>query len=603
MTDPGAATLVELLERVRETHGTGLRLVDRDESESWRDWAEIAERGTRAAGRLAALGIRSGDRVALVFPTSWGFFDAFFGVLLAGAVPVPLYPPVRFGRLDEYHRTTAGMVTASGARLLLADPRVMRLMGETARRARPPLGCRTLDELPSGAGGRPAPPAAGDLALVQFSSGTTTDPKPVALSHRAVMSQVSTLNGFWPDGDVRHSGVSWLPLYHDMGLIGCVLPALERPATMTLIPPEVFVTRPATWLRAISRHRATISPAPNFAYGLCVTKVADGDLAGVDLSSWRVALNGAESVSARVMREFVERFAPWGLRREALTPVYGLSEAALAVTFSDLDREFRSRRVRRDRLGQGDVVEEDPAGTEIASVGRPLPGFELELRRSDGSPSAAGEVGRIWIRGPSLMEEYLGRPRLTARVLRDGWLDTGDLGFLLDGELHLAGRAKDLVIVRGRNYAPEDLERAVDRVVGVRRGCVAAVSAPFGSSERDAADGERVLVFVERDRAAKHRELAGLAERCAAELVAGVGIEPDEIIVLPPGTLPRTSSGKIRRAETLRRHLAGELLPSKRAGWWLIVKELVRSRWAFLRTGRGGRDPRRAAGAAGDEAS
>ncbi len=203
-------------------------------------------------------GLIQDDRVALVYPTCAGFFDAFFGVLLAGAVPVPLYPPVRLGRLDEYHERTAAMLRAVDARLVLAERRVRRLLGPAIEAAQPALGCRTLDELPR-AQPKSMPVGEGDLALVQFSSGTTVDPKPVALSHRAVVAQTMCLNGFWPDGNgIVHSGASWLPLYHDMGLIGCVFPALERGAVLTLIPPELFVARPAVWLAhhlALPGHR------------------------------------------------------------------------------------------------------------------------------------------------------------------------------------------------------------------------------------------------------------------------------------------------------------------------------------------------------------
>jgi acyl-CoA synthetase (AMP-forming)/AMP-acid ligase II len=346
-------TLVALLERAAEAPAAGLRFIDRRENDSFHPWSEIRSRAQAVAGSLAASGVGQGDRVVLVYPTGIEFFDAFFGALLAGAVPVPLYPPVRLGRLDEYHQRTAAMVGGVAARVVLAERRVRRLLGPAVEMARPPLGCRTLESLPVGRGAVAAV-AADDLAMVQYSSGTTVDPKPVALTHRAVLAQTVRLNGFWPDGNgVRHSGASWLPLYHDMGLIGCVFPALERPAVLTLIPPELFVARPAVWLRTISRFGATVSPAPNFAYGLCVDKIADDELDGVDLSSWRVALNGAEPVAARVLRAFQERFQAWGFRPQALTPVYGLSEAALAVTFSDIDRTRRTgSRGRRARLGR-----------------------------------------------------------------------------------------------------------------------------------------------------------------------------------------------------------------------------------------------------------
>ncbi|HUF79279.1 MAG TPA: AMP-binding protein [Thermoanaerobaculia bacterium] len=593
-----SATLIDLLERSADRDDRGLRLLDRHERERFLSWRRVAAGAERTGAALAALGVRPGDRVALVFPTGEEFFDAFFGALAAGAVPVPLYPPVRLGRLGEYHRATAGMLRAAGARVVLADARIRRLLGQAVAAARPELGCLTLDGL-AGAAGRLRPrephrPAPGDLALVQFSSGTTVDPKPVALSHRAILAQVEMLNGLWPERErIVHSGASWLPLYHDMGLIGCIFPALELGTDMTLLPPEVFVARPATWLRAISRFRATVSPAPNFAYGLCVAKVRDEELDGVDLSSWRIALNGAEAVSARTLRSFIERFRPWGFRPEAMTPVYGLAEAALAVTFSDLGRPFRSGRFERASLEPGEAPCPDPGGRELVSVGRPVPGFEVEVR--DGDAGRVGHVGRVWVRGPSLMEGYLGRLRETARVLRDGWLDTGDLGFLSGGELFLTGRAKDLVILRGRNYGPEEIEAAAAAVPGARAGC--AVAASYLPEE---SDGEELVVFVEAARDASD----GLRERLPAavrEAVLGaLGLRPDRVEVLAPGTLPRTSSGKLRRGETLRRWLAGELAPPEPVTPLRLARAMAGSAWGYLRSGvRSEVDPADSTGSTG----
>ncbi|MGD2116482.1 MAG: AMP-binding protein, partial [Acidobacteriota bacterium] len=547
-----AETLVDLLDRLDGPGGagssgrpdrTGLRLLDRRERARFLPWREVHERAIRTAGRLAALGIEPGDRVALIHPTGEELFDALFGALLAGAAPVPLYPPVRLGRLDEYHRRTARMVEAAGARVVLADRRVRRLLGPMVERAQPELGCPVLDELPEASPGpldrsrRPGRPGGDDLAMVQFSSGTTVDPKPVALSHRAILAQVRLLNGFWPDRETTiHSGVSWLPLYHDMGLIGCVFPALERIADLTLIGPEVFVARPAVWLRAISRYRATISPAPNFAYGLCVSKIRDRDLEGVDLSSWRVALNGAEAVSAGTLRAFTERFGRYGFRPEALTPVYGLSEAALAVTFSSLEQPFVSRRFERESLEPGAAVRpagpapdpatdrdggSPPVARELVSVGTPLPDFAVQVREpsADGAAASArplpdGRVGRVWVRGPSLMTGYLGRPEATRRALVDGWLDTGDLGFVWEGELYLTGRAKDVVIVRGRNVAPEEIEAAAARAPGARAGCAVAASwtPDLDPDPELPSDSEELAVFVERARDADASDLKGLAK-------------------------------------------------------------------------------------------
>jgi acyl-CoA synthetase (AMP-forming)/AMP-acid ligase II len=539
--------------------------------------------------------------VGVVFPTDPGFFDAFFGVLLAGAVPVPLYPPVRLGRLEEYHRRTAALLAAAGARLVLADRRVRRILGETIAGARPELGCVTLDDLPAPAAGfRPPAVSPEALALVQFSSGTTVEPKPVALSHRALMAQTVALDSLWPAILAeRPTGVSWLPLYHDMGLIGCILPALHLPSVVTLIPPEAFVARPAIWLRTLSRYRATISPAPNFAYGLALHKVRDEELEGVDLSAWRVALNGAETVAPGVLRAFRERFARWGLAAEALTPVYGLSEAALAVTFSDLGRPFTATRFERDALVREGTARPAPAeapARELVSVGRPLPGFEVRVLAQgpaegpgravpgEAEPLPPGRVGRLWVRGPSLMDGYLGRPRETAEALVGGWLDTGDLGFLHDGELYLAGRAKDIVILRGRNHAPEEIEHVVAEVPGVRRGCAVAVShLPEGAEE------EALLVLVE-----SARRLAGgearrrLAAACGRAVLGATGLSPQRVEVLEPGTLPRTSSGKLRRGEALALYLAGELHPPAPVTALRLAGALARSRLAYARAARAG---------------
>lgn len=556
----------------------GLRFLDRAERETWFGWAEVRERALAVCGSLQALGVVPGDRIALVFPTGIDFFDAFFGTLLAGAAPVPLYPPVRLGRMTEYLHRTARMLERSEARLVLADTRVRRVLGEAVALAKPAFGCLTLNDLPRESA-RPARPEPSDLALVQFSSGTTVDPKPVALSHRALAAQTEILNGLWTDTEeLRHSCVSWLPLYHDMGLIGCVFPALSRDATLTLIGPELFVARPALWLRALSRYRATISPAPNFAYGLCVHRVGDAEMEGVDLSGWRTALNGAESVAPSVLRAFCERFGRWGFRPEALTPVYGLSEAALAVTFSDLGSPFRTGRFDREALAQEGEARTAGKGREIVSVGRPLPGFRLRIVDEEGTGLPEGRVGRVWIQGPSLMEGYLGDPEATARAFRDGWLDTGDLGFLHEGELYLTGRAKDVVILRGRNYAPEEIERAVEGVSGVRTGCVVAASwLPEG------AEGEVLALFVETSRLIKPAEREALPSSCREAVLGATGLAADHVVLLEPGTLPRTSSGKLRRGETLRLYLTGELAPPDPVTPFRLAGAVARSSLAYAR--------------------
>jgi acyl-CoA synthetase (AMP-forming)/AMP-acid ligase II len=523
-----------------------------------------------------------GDRVALVLPTAPSFFDAFFGVMLAGLVPVPLYPPVRLGRLDEYHERTAAMLRASGARLVLSDKRIRRLLGRGIAAAQVELGCEAVDAL-APAPAEPVAIAPDDLAFIQFSSGTTVAPKPVRLTHRQVLANVDAIRtailSAHPEGpSLTHVGVSWLPLYHDMGLVGGVFVALSHPSDQVLIPPELFVTRPATWLRAISRWRGTTSPAPNFAYGLCADRIGDAELDGVDLSSWRVALNGAEPVTPGVLQRFVDRFAAVGFRPEALTPVYGLAEASLAVTFSSLRHPFRSLRFDRDALVEDGVARRSDDGLPLVSVGPPLPGFGVRIADDEGRELAEGRLGRLWVRGPSLMQGYHALPDATAAALCDGWLDTGDTGFVVDGELYLFGRAKDVIVLRGRNYAPQDVEHAIDDLAGVRTGCSAAVGV-VGDG------GEELVVLIER-RGPSAAGDAALADRVARRITERTGLVAARVLVLDAGTLPRTSSGKIRRSEARRLLEAGRLGAPQPVNVLRVFGEMLRSQVAFARVAR-----------------
>ncbi len=569
-------TLNKCLERSADGSTGGLRILDRKGQATWLPWSEIFSRAREVAGGLQAAGVDPGDRVALVYPTGSGFFDAFFGALLAGAVPVPLYPPVRIGRLDEYHGRTGGMLTAAGAALVLADGPVKRLLGVSVAAAAPPLGCRTLDRLPGGTW-TPAPVEGEDLGLIQFSSGTNREPKPVALTHRAILAQANTLDRLWPETQV--TGVSWLPLYHDMGLIGCVMPALVRPAVLTLIPPERFIARPAVWLQTISRYQATISPAPNFAYGLCVKKIRDHEMEGVDLSSWKVALNGAETVVPSTLRAFRKRFARWGFQRRSMTPVYGMSEAALAVTFSSLNAPPRVKRFSRTALARERRAIPEEDGVELASVGTALPGFDLRILDPEGKRLPDGKIGVVHVRGPSLMSGYFGMKDATDQVLKDGWLDTGDLGFLQGGELFLTGRAKDMLLLRGRNHAPEEVEQAVEAVQGVRTGCAVAVSWLPEGAER-----ETLLLLAETVQGLSAAETEAIPAACREAVLEAAGLNLDEVVLLPPGALPRTSSGKRRRQEALRRYRAGELDPPDRVTLFKVAGAMARSAWAFARS-------------------
>ena len=567
------------------TSGSGITFVDLHERETFLSYREIHGRARRTAAVLERLGVVPGDRVVLVFPSSPAFLDGYFGVLLAGAVPVPLYPPFRLGRLPEYHAATARMIRAADACLVLADARSRALLGRAVEGSHPRLGCLTLGDAGPASGSELEAPVDPDaLAVIQFSSGSTADPKPIALSHHNVLAQLAAVRSLLPPEDrLPQRGVSWLPLYHDMGLIGCLLLAIYYPGPLTLIRPEHFLARPALWLRAISRHRATLSVSPTFGYAICARRVRDEELEGMDLSCWRLAVCGAEPIPIGTLDAFARRLAPFGFSVSALRPVYGLAEASLAATFAPAGRPPKAINVDPIRLAAtGKVVD---GVRPIVSVGTPVPGSELEVRGPHGESLPEREVGRILTRGPSVMAGYFRQPEATASTLTEGWLDTGDLGFIADGELYVCGREKDLIIIRGENHVAQEFEECLDGLEGVRVGCSVALGIiPDGE------DGEQLLLLSERAKdAGRHDGDALTAERIRKAVLERTGIRPHTVAMLEPGTLPRTSSGKLRRGEARRLYLAGQLTPPRKTGPAQLSADLARSALAFARArlGRG----------------
>jgi fatty-acyl-CoA synthase len=574
---PRHSTLVAAV-LAAEDHPSGVTFVDLREREEWLSWGQVAGRARRAAATLASRGVAPGDRIAIVLRTEPGFLDAFFGAWLCGAVPVPLYPPVRLGRLDEYLAGTARMMSLCGAKMVVAGGSVRRILGEAVARARPELGCLDAAELLAGREELVLQADPRSLALVQFSSGSTVEPKPVALTHSALATQIDALMVLI-EPNRSDCLVSWLPLYHDMGLIGCLLGAVSYPGPLVLIPPESFLVRPALWLRALARHRGTISAAPHFAYGYTESRVRDADLEGCDLSCWRMALDGAEPVTAPSLRRFAARFSRFGFEASALRPVYGLSEASLAVTFTPPGRPLRTASV--DPVSLAERGEVEPGAVEAVSVGLPIPGAEVELRDRRGRPLPEDRLGRIHVRGSSMMQGYLGDPEGTRRSLQDGWLDTGDLGFVHQGEIYLYGRAKDLVIVRGANHAPEEFESCLEGTEGLRAGCAVAVGMVGEGGE------EQLVILAERARGRPAVEDRILQERIERAVLERTGVRPGTVRILPPGALPRTSSGKLRRGEALRRLVAGQLDAPRSAGMLALLARMARSTLALARARMG----------------
>ena len=537
-----------------------------------------AAAGGVAAG-LRARGVEPGTSVALMLRTEPDFFSAFFGVLLAGAVPVPIYPPARPGRLEEYASRQVKILDNAQARLLVTFPEVERVAGLLRPRVRSLAAVTTVPALT--AAGAPTPPEVGtdDTALIQYTSGSTGDPKGVRLTHANLLANIRALGiglGVRPD-DVC---VSWLPLYHDMGLIGMWLGSLYHGVPVVILPPLAFLARPARWLRAISAHRATISAAPNFAFDLCVKRIPDDELAGVDLASWRLAMNGSEAVSVETLERFARRFAPCGFRAAALCPVYGLAESSVGLTLSPPGRGARVDRIRRATFESARRAEpaapEDSAPLAFVSCGAPLPAHVVRIVDAAGAELPDRVEGRVQFRGPSVTAGYFRNPAATAEVLHQGWMDSGDLGYLAGGELYVTGRRKDIIIKAGRNLYPQEVEELVGGVTGVRKGCVAA----FGVG--DPAIGTERLVVVTETRVTAPPARAALESAVRERVVDALGLPPDTIVLAAPGSVLKTSSGKIRRSATREAYLGGELgrQAPARLQWLRLIAASLRARGA-----------------------
>jgi 1-acyl-sn-glycerol-3-phosphate acyltransferase len=546
-------------------------------------YGELERRGRAVAAGLRALGVEPGRAVGLMLPSGLDYFAAFCGVLLAGAIPVPLYPPARRSQVEDHLRRQAGILGTAEAAALITFPEVLPL----ARLLRVQLpALRRVVTVAALAAGEPAAelpaPRGGDIAFLQFTSGSTGQPKGVVLTHANLLANLRAIGRTVEigAGDVV---VSWLPLYHDMGLIGAWMASLYYGVPLALMSPLAFLARPARWLQAISRHRGTLSAAPNFAYELCAAKVDDAELAGVDLSSWRYALNGAEPVSAEAIERFSRRFARWGFRPRAMAPVYGLAECSLALAFPPVGRGPVVDEVLREpfaRSGRAVPAGGDPGALRFAGCGFPLPGHEVRIVDAAGRELGEREEGTLQFRGPSATAGYFRNPEATAGLVRPGgWLDSGDRAYTAGGELFLTGRVKDIIIRGGRNLYPQELEAAVGEIAGVRRGCVAA----FGSPDR-AAGTERLVIVAETRLAGEERER--LREAVQAAAVEVLGAPADEVVLAPPHSVPKTSSGKLRRSACRELYLAGKL---GRGGGWLPW-QLARLAFAGWRTqlARGG---------------
>jgi fatty-acyl-CoA synthase len=576
---PGGDTLTEaLLRRAQATpRHVHLHLRQDDGSDEAFTYQETLDGAISAALALRARGLKPTETVAIMLPTCREFFFTFLGTLLAGGIPVPIYPPIRADQLEEYARRQSGI-------LRNAEVRILVTFKEAERLARlldiPSLRCVVRgDELVS-AGASLADidfqAKPDDIALIQYTSGSTGDPKGVTLTHRNLVANVRAIGygvGVRP-GDVV---VSWLPLYHDMGLIGCWLFSIYFGLELAAISPVAFLRRPERWLWMFHHHRGTLSPAPNFGYELCVRKVKDEDIEGLDLSSWRVALNGAEPIHPGTLDGFIERFSRYGFRRESMMPVYGLAENSVALSFSPRDTAPRidvADRTSFEVRGEARPAGEAPGNLRFVSAGRALPGHEIRIVDHNGELLGERKEGQVQFRGASAMQGYYRNPAATRAAMDGDWYRSGDLGYWAEGDLFITGRHKDLIIRAGRNVHPQELEKLAAEAAGVRQGCVAAFSVP----DREAGTESVVIVAETREKdPQRRREIAAEVKR----RVGAGAISPDVVRVVASNTIPKTPSGKLQRDACRRLYLRGELESRGAPAWLQVARLAVRS--AFSR--------------------
>jgi len=543
-------TLAEAIPRIAETCSRRYFVFqDNQGQETAYSFGEIGGETARRAAGLQALGLKKGSRAALIIPEPEEFVLTFLASIRAGIVPVPIFPPPQLGLPNGYATQVARVLQSSQAEALVISAQLGGLRGslETdAPRVRVYVTPRELrvDRDPIFPAIAPE-----DVAFLQYTSGSTMEPRGVKVTHRSLIVNVNAIvhSGLAVDPD-RDKGITWLPLYHDMGLVGFVLAPAAYGIPVVFLPTSRFIRNPAVWLDAIHRHRGTISFAPNFAYALAARKAKPTDLERWDLSCVKALGCGAEPIRAETITEFTRVFARCGLDAGAVLPAYGLAESTLAVTMKRAGEPLRLRQVDAHRFRCDGAAE--PADTaasgmvvEHVSCGRAFPGHEIAIVDASGNRLPEGREGEIWVRGPSVTAGYVGSGGDGVHFRSDGWLCTGDLGYLFDDELYVTGRLKEVIILNGRNLHPYSIEWAVSEVEGVRSGRVVA----FG---RSADSSEELVVVAETRTAPSVRLLTAIS----VAVQNAVCTSPAEVVCVRPGSLPQTSSGKLKRYEVRRRY-------------------------------------------------
>jgi acyl carrier protein len=567
-----AQTLVEALEYhvARQPDRLSVFLYE-ENSEKRLTYRAMWEGAMRYAARLAEAGLSPGQTVAIMLPTGEDYLYCFYGVLLAGGIPVPLYPPARLTTIEDHMTRHVTILRSCGAAIMVTIPEAKAL----AWLLRAQVESLQAVLVPQDFSGNPiaftpVKGRSGQIGFLQYTSGSTGNPKGVVLTHANLLNNVRQM-GKSARATQEDVFVSWLPLYHDMGLIGGCFATMYLGFPVVLMSPLAFLSRPSSWMRAIHRHKGTISGGPNFSYELCLRRIADEEMEGLDLSSWRFAFNGAEPVSPETMNAFSEKFSRWGFDRHAMSPVYGLAENTVGVAFTPPGTPWRMDLLDRDRFSRtGEAVEakpDDPSPLRVVGCGHVIDEHDLRVVDAAGIELPDRNEGQLQFRGPSATSGYYRNPDATKGLFAgDGWVNTGDRAYLSEGMVYITGREKDVIIRGGRNISPYELEEAVGDLPGIRRGCVAV----FGSADPQSGT-ERVVVLAEM-RDVGFAEKEALKKKVNELALSFIGAPADDIVLAPPHTVPKTSSGKIRRVAAREYYERGPESVKPQAVWLQFIR-------------------------------
>jgi 1-acyl-sn-glycerol-3-phosphate acyltransferase len=548
-----ATTLLEVLRwhQKYNTQRTHIYLYEDQDTPDSISYDELYQQSRRLAAGLQYYGLKPKQTVAIMLPTGRDYLFSYFAILFCGAIPVPIYPPTRPSQIEEHLKRHVKILNNAQSVLLLTINQA-KLAGNLLKTQVPSLKhILVADDLSKHAESFIEPKVrAEDIAFLQYTSGSTGTPKGVILTHQNLLANIRAM-GEVVEASSSDVFVSWLPLYHDMGLIGAWLGSLYFASPLVLMSPITFLTRPERWLWAIHKHRGTLSAAPNFAYEFCLNKVQDRDIESLNLSSWRMAFNGAEPVNADTLIRFAERFKSYGFDEKAISPVYGLAECAVGLTFPPPGRGALIDSVERDMMQSSALAKPietaHRSSQKIAACGHPLPGYEIRIVDEAGRELPERHIGFLQFKGPSATQGYYQNPQQTKQLYDGEWLNTGDLAYIVSGELYLTGRSKEIIIRAGRNIFPYEIELAIGAIPGIRKGCVAVFGTHKGADNHREIGTERIIVLAEtretdsQEQDKLHQQVAEVA----SDLL--MGNSPDEILILPPHSVLKTSSGKIRR--------------------------------------------------------